>query len=398
MQNKKISPILICRLFVLSMSPFMASAGVAASLENDCRKNANEESFHQEALIACKSLYESLNARDKWLILRFGRLLEQNHSLKLAYYVYADGVRRYDDSAIRARYEIVQTLIEEEENQVVIRPTQMSISRESGLERRRSQLRCRVKITAGTADIPEECTGVANAASNQAGTGGTSKRVKPADTSITPVPSEKQLADNAQSDFQLNSATNIYADVYTSEEPDRNNAPDLRQSDSITSESNEQQSEVKSTTTQVAATSHERDYSKLETQLEDLRQLVEEKFAAQEVKRVTADGANYTDAIRDLRPRHALVIGNARYAGESKQLQSPENDAGDVAKALQLLGFDVTLRLNVSTQSEFESELLAYQKILSQDSDSVGVLFYAGHAVQFDGKNYLIPTETRIMD
>jgi len=378
MQNKKISPILICRLFVLSMSPFMASAGVAASLENDCRKNASEESFHQEALIACKSLYESLNARDKWLILRFGRLLEQNHSLKLAYYVYADGVRRYDDSAIRARYEIVQTLIEEEDNQIVIRPTQTSISRESGLKRRRSKIKCRVKLAAGSTDIPEECAGFANAGSNRLSADQRANAATLADASDASVDSEIRFSDSTQSVLPLNSTTNIYADVYTSVHPGRSNdTPEPRPADTTTGEAKKQQLEVTPTTTQVPVADHERDISKLETQLADLRQLVEEKFAAQEVKRVTGDDKKQTDVIRDLRPRHALVIGNARYASESKQLQSPENDAGDVASALQQLGFDVTLRLNVSTQSQFESELLAYQKVLSQDSDSVGVSLMA---------------------
>jgi hypothetical protein len=85
-------------------------------------------------------------------------------------------------------------------------------------------------------------------------------------------------------------------------------------------------------------------------------------------------------------PKVALVIGNANY--EEGALSNPVNDATDMAKALRELGFEVTLWQNQDLRS-MENEIAVFSQQLRKGG--VGVFYYAGHGVQVQGKNYLIP-------
>jgi len=84
--------------------------------------------------------------------------------------------------------------------------------------------------------------------------------------------------------------------------------------------------------------------------------------------------------------RIALVIGNADY--EVSSLNNALNDAQDITQALENLDFKVTLVENADKRAmkdaiyEFSSKL---------NKDTVGLFYYAGHAVQYRGENYLIP-------
>ena len=83
----------------------------------------------------------------------------------------------------------------------------------------------------------------------------------------------------------------------------------------------------------------------------------------------------------------ALVIGNAAY--EYAPLAHPRNDAGSIAAVLREQGFKVTVAYDLNQQQlinrvdEFAARL--------QESQGVGLLYYAGHGVAVDGENYLIP-------
>lgn len=90
--------------------------------------------------------------------------------------------------------------------------------------------------------------------------------------------------------------------------------------------------------------------------------------------------------------RIALVIGNSQYPLIGT-LKNPENDAKDVADALRKLGFNVTLKLNVD-QQEMESAIVEFGERIKQDS--LSLFYFAGHGVQIDGKNYLIPVQAGI--
>ena len=87
--------------------------------------------------------------------------------------------------------------------------------------------------------------------------------------------------------------------------------------------------------------------------------------------------------------RLALVIGNANY--DKGPLKNPENDARLIAKTLHKLNFDTILATNLETRSSFLDKIYEYGD--RRDEYNVGLVFYAGHAVQIGGDNYLLPTK-----
>jgi hypothetical protein len=91
--------------------------------------------------------------------------------------------------------------------------------------------------------------------------------------------------------------------------------------------------------------------------------------------------------------RVALVIGNGAYK-DLPTLDKTLNDAQDLAAALQKLGFTVIHKENVSTKQELEKVLQTLAQQLK--GAKLGVFFYAGHGVQYQGENYLIPTDIQI--
>lgn len=92
--------------------------------------------------------------------------------------------------------------------------------------------------------------------------------------------------------------------------------------------------------------------------------------------------------------RTALVIGNATYAAGS--LKNPANDAAAMAKTLTSLSFDVTLRQNLD-QKQMKREIEAFGQKL-KERGGVGLFYFAGHGVQLNGHNYLIPVEASIQN
>ena len=90
--------------------------------------------------------------------------------------------------------------------------------------------------------------------------------------------------------------------------------------------------------------------------------------------------------------RTALVIGNAGYVSASK-LKNPSNDATAIARSLRDLGFSVTLALDLD-KIGFEQQVRNFADSL--DGTSAAVLFYAGHGLQVDGRNYMVPVDARV--
>lgn len=92
--------------------------------------------------------------------------------------------------------------------------------------------------------------------------------------------------------------------------------------------------------------------------------------------------------------RHALVIGNGNYE-DLGVLKNPANDATDMAGALANLGFEVQTLIDADVVS-MEEAIVRFGQRLSGSVDSVGFFFYAGHGVQHNGSNYLIPAGAKI--
>jgi len=91
--------------------------------------------------------------------------------------------------------------------------------------------------------------------------------------------------------------------------------------------------------------------------------------------------------------RTALVIGNSSYQ-TAGTLRNPVNDANDMAQALQQLGFEVIL-LKDANLRQMGDAIDEFNLKLRQGG--VGVFYYAGHGVQVEGENYLIPIDAQLM-
>jgi len=89
-------------------------------------------------------------------------------------------------------------------------------------------------------------------------------------------------------------------------------------------------------------------------------------------------------------PRHALVIGNADY--QLGVLPNPINDARSMAAVLVETGFRTTVLENV-TKLDFETGVAAFLSSLPEGS--VGLFYFAGHGIQKDGRNYLLPVDAQ---
>ena len=84
--------------------------------------------------------------------------------------------------------------------------------------------------------------------------------------------------------------------------------------------------------------------------------------------------------------RLALVIGNASY--EQSPLPNPGNDADLIADTLQKAGFSVSKHKNLRL-GEMKKAIKTFSQQL--DNNSVVAFFYAGHGINYLGKNYLLP-------
>ncbi len=90
--------------------------------------------------------------------------------------------------------------------------------------------------------------------------------------------------------------------------------------------------------------------------------------------------------------RVALVVGNEKYESVDQLAQAPK-DADHVAEALEKLDFEVTL-VKDATRADFGRALKEFGS--NARGAEVALLYYAGHAVQISGVNYLIPIDIRM--
>jgi len=90
--------------------------------------------------------------------------------------------------------------------------------------------------------------------------------------------------------------------------------------------------------------------------------------------------------------RVALVIGNGDYqlAGT---LANPVNDAEDIAAKLRTIGFEVVDGYNLGKR-DLEQKVGEFADAL--DGAEVGLFYYAGHGIQVDGHNFVVPTDARL--
>lgn len=86
--------------------------------------------------------------------------------------------------------------------------------------------------------------------------------------------------------------------------------------------------------------------------------------------------------------RVALVVGNSNYPGA--ELANPGNDAHDLADKLRSLGFDVMLVIDADKR-HLEDNISEFADKAS--GSDVAMFFFAGHGLQYNGSNYLVPVD-----
>jgi tetratricopeptide (TPR) repeat protein len=87
--------------------------------------------------------------------------------------------------------------------------------------------------------------------------------------------------------------------------------------------------------------------------------------------------------------RLALVIGNANY--DKGALINPVNDSRLIAAKLDSLNFDVILEENLSTKREMTDAIRKFG--FKRSEYDIALVYYAGHAIQINGENFLVPTK-----
>lgn len=89
--------------------------------------------------------------------------------------------------------------------------------------------------------------------------------------------------------------------------------------------------------------------------------------------------------------RIALVIGNSAYPGN--ELTNPVNDATDLSLKLHSLGFEVMLSLD-ATRREIDDKVSEFARKAA--ACDVAMFYFAGHGIQYNGSNYLIPVDATL--
>lgn len=91
--------------------------------------------------------------------------------------------------------------------------------------------------------------------------------------------------------------------------------------------------------------------------------------------------------------RVALVIGNSAYSNVSK-LPNPANDAEAIGMLLKSANFDIVERRQDIGSAEMRRVIRDFSE-KAQDAD-IAVVYFAGHGIEVDGANYLIPIDAKL--
>lgn len=95
--------------------------------------------------------------------------------------------------------------------------------------------------------------------------------------------------------------------------------------------------------------------------------------------------------------RYALIIGNSNYPKEMGMLKNPVNDATDIATELRNSDFEVQLLTNATYIQIREAVRKFHEKLSNGPKDqTVGLFYYAGHGVQYQDENYLVPVDAKV--
>jgi uncharacterized caspase-like protein len=88
--------------------------------------------------------------------------------------------------------------------------------------------------------------------------------------------------------------------------------------------------------------------------------------------------------------KQALVIGNDNYPNDSK-LNACVNDANAVSTSMRSIGFQVHTQLNADYRS---TQAVTHRFIQAIQPGAIVLFYFSGHGVQYDGYNFLVPTDS----
>lgn len=91
-------------------------------------------------------------------------------------------------------------------------------------------------------------------------------------------------------------------------------------------------------------------------------------------------------------PRAALIFGNSAYP--DMPLRNPANDANAIAGELKRLGFSVALQIDAK-RTAMEESIRSFSAGLAK-TRAVGLFYFAGHGLQLDWRNFLLPVDARL--
>lgn len=110
-----------------------------------------------------------------------------------------------------------------------------------------------------------------------------------------------------------------------------------------------------------------------------------------ETKQFLIEGNEVVEA--GIKNRYALIIGNNNY--ETSPLTNAGNDAASMAEVLTQLGWEVNLQLDIGKRAMIDN-LKDFGDKVDASVNSAALFFYAGHGLQHNGKNYLVPVDAEI--
>jgi uncharacterized caspase-like protein len=105
---------------------------------------------------------------------------------------------------------------------------------------------------------------------------------------------------------------------------------------------------------------------------------------------VTATSAIAGNPPSEIGLRHALVIGNAAYRN-AVPLANPVNDSQALCATLRALRFQTACLQDIPDRRRLRDAIHAFTQRLKPDD--VALIYFAGHGIEVDGENFLIPTE-----
>ena len=116
--------------------------------------------------------------------------------------------------------------------------------------------------------------------------------------------------------------------------------------------------------------------------------------ASAQVRTAALEGAVAARTAAINENRMALVIGNSNYLN-SKRLNNAGNDAQAVSQLLNTAGFEVVLAFDLDRDVMKQTVEEFAARIKAKGPNTVVMIYYAGHGLQVDGENYLVPVDAQ---